>query len=287
MSIWIGCGVSYSLMGQIIYRYPTTYGHFVTTPFQVHPAYNLSDAKAQVTIGNQELVGPLRRIRSYYFFAGWCMNNNKGNNKNYIGILASNERDGEYIGRSRICFNYSWHTKINSKIALGAGANLGLISYVFDGTASTAGGGDIEPDAALGFLMYSKKYKIGLSANQVFGAQVQPIINTFKFPVFYNFYTEYSVYITPDITIRPTVLLVYKSKERLIEYNIGLMTHIIDKFKIGLNYRHQRWLSVIVGVENIRLDKHSFNFLMAYNQPTSNADFYQSIELSISYLYNK
>lgn len=285
MIIW--SFVPFFAFSQTNNRYPTTFGHYIIAPFTINPVNAMSDVNTQISLGNQENVGPLRRIRSYYLYAAVNIYKNEKGARNHLGVYATNERDGEYISRAKLYLNYSWHTKLREKLWIGAGSYLGFINYNFIGTSSTAGGSDIAPDGSLGILLYNEKFKFGLSGNQIFSSSLQPIVNIYKFPIFYNLTFERSFFVSPYVTLQPYIFLSWKKSNQLVDINLGILSLIHDRLKIGSSYTHHRMVSFLLGVENIKIEKHFFRFYVCYNQPTSLYNILQSIELSINYLHKK
>jgi hypothetical protein len=271
--------------GQNSYRYPASFGNYMTAYFLINPATELSGSKAQLSLGNQEYVGPLRRVRSYYLFAGLKLNKEERNTKSVAAIFVSNEKDGEYVSRSRLYFNYSWHTKVKENLWLGAGAYLGIINYSFESSPNTAGGSDFAPDGSLGIVLYNENLNIGFSGNQVFNSVLRPIIAEYKFPVYYNLNIHKSWEISPHVEVRPLSLITWKVKEKVWDLNAGVLSTFHNKVVLGANYKHQKVFSFLAGIKDIQVSKHFFNLNFSYNHPLGSLDVIQSMELSINYLY--
>lgn len=283
----IGLGlISFFTSAQNIYRYPTSVSQYLNSYILVNPASGGLRSKAELSFGNQEYIGPLRRVKNYYVYVGIRTNKAENTKKSVLAFFASNEKDGDYINRSRVYLNYAWHTQLSDNLWIGAGAFAGFINYTFDGTTSTGGGSDFRPDGSLGILLHNDDLHIGLSVNQILNSRLKPLIAQYTFPVYYNFTFNKNIELSPHFKLKPSSLITLKPSEKLVDYNVGFLTTIDDKVVFGTNYKHQAVVSFLVGVQNIEFDLHSFSLNISYNRPIGQYSVVQSVELVFGYNYS-
>ena len=91
-----------SVLGQSGDNAPVVYDQFFKNYFLVNPSINNSDNKFDVALGNRTLTGLFEGVNRFYVDANYLFSSKAENRFHSVGLLAMNNKDGEYISRSKI-----------------------------------------------------------------------------------------------------------------------------------------------------------------------------------------
>jgi len=179
-----------------------------------------------------------------------------------IGFTALNYKTG-YINRVTSYATYAYHIGLNETTSLSAGFGLGLTSFSIDRSKITlASASDpsvdetiatfkkIKPELNAGLWLYSSKYFIGVSAQQIIPSKLSLIDNAENKSTLvpHLFATAgYRARISYDISLIPSVMVRYISNLP-IGVDVNLKAQFQDMFWIGGNYRNQDGFAAMLGI---------------------------------------
>lgn len=262
---------------------PAQYGQFFTTYSLLNPASNGSRDKLEILSGRQQLAGPWKHISNTFVSAFTRFNDKKNGRFQTAGVVFVADNEGKYLRRSRAYINYSWHTALTKKVSLAAGASMGVFSYRVGSSDASVSGSDMAPDAALGLWCYSKKYFLGVSANQILNSEVTPLIETTRLIRHVNITGGYTWNVSSSFSVSPQFLFRY-APDLTPDIDVAI-TGMINKIAVvGANYRHHKSMVPFVGIENINLKKGVGKFIFSYAVPVGEtASAIQTYELTLGY----
>jgi type IX secretion system PorP/SprF family membrane protein len=179
-----------------------------------------------------------------------------------IGFTALNYNTG-YINRVTSYATYAYHIGLNETTSLSAGFGLGFTSFSIDRTKITlANASDpsvdetiatfkkIKPELNAGLWLYSSKYFVGVSAQQIIPSKLSLIDNAENKSTLvpHLFATAgYRAPISYDISLIPSVMVRYISNLP-IGVDVNLKAQFQDMFWIGGNYRNQDGFAAMLGM---------------------------------------
>lgn len=263
--------------------FPVQYAQFFNTYPTVNPASTGFRDKLELLSGRQQLGGPWKHI-STTFVNGFTRFNDRKNGKfQAAGLMFMADNEGKYLRRSRACFSYSWHTALTKKVSLAAGASAGFFSYRVGGSDASVSGSAMAPDAAIGLWFYTNKYYLGFSGNQILNNKVTPIIETTRLIRHVNVTGGYTWELSESLSVIPRFLLRY-TRKFTPDIDLALTGTINEVFSVGANYRHQKSVVPVVGLENIKLKEGVARLMFSYGVPVGKiADNIQTYELTLGY----
>ncbi len=179
-----------------------------------------------------------------------------------IGFTALNYKTG-YINRITSYATYAYHIGLNENTSLSAGFGLGFSSFNIDRSKITlANSSDpfvdetiatmkkIKPELNAGLWLYSSKYFIGISAQQIIPSKLSLVDNAENKSTLvpHLFATAgYRVPISFDVSFIPSVMVRYISNLPIgVDFN--LKAQFQDAFWIGANYRNQDGFAAMLGM---------------------------------------
>lgn len=183
-----------------------------------------------------------------------------------IGFTALNYRTG-YINRVTSYATYAYHLGLNETTSLSAGFGLGITSFSIDRTKITlANSSDpsvdetiatfkkIKPELNAGLWLYSDKYFVGVSAQQIIPSKLSLIDNaenksTLVPHLFAT--TGYKARISYDVSLLPSVMVRYISNLP-IGVDVNLKAQFQDLFWVGGSYRNQDGFAAMLGLNFAR-----------------------------------
>lgn len=179
-----------------------------------------------------------------------------------IGFTALNYSTG-YINRVTSYATYAYHIGLNESTSLSAGFGLGFTSFNIDRSKITlANSSDpsvdetiatfkkIKPELNAGIWLYSSKYFIGVSAQQIIPSRLSLIDNAENKSTLvpHIFATAgYRVPISYDLSMMPSLMVRYISNLPL-GIDVNLKTQFQDKFWLGASYRNQDGFAAMFGI---------------------------------------
>lgn len=187
-----------------------------------------------------------------------------------------NDRFGA-ISRNQVNFAYAYHLPLTESTRIGFGATFGLGSFRLGETNPQdksdaifqTGTSKLTPDLGLGAVIYSSKYYISASAQQVLQSKLsftdavdvqESKLNThLLISAGYNYQVNANTRLLPSVMIRSV-------KGPDVSYDINLKMVLKEMYWAGLSLRNQDALVLMLG---FRLD-NGINFGYAFDLVTSN-----------------
>ena len=179
-----------------------------------------------------------------------------------IGFTALNYKTG-YINRVTSYATYAYHIGLNESTSLSAGFGLGISSFSIDRSKITlANSSDpsvdetiatfrkIKPELNAGLWLYSSKYFIGVSAQQIIPSRLSLIDSAgYKSTLVPHIFATagYRAPLSYDISIMPSVMVRYISNLP-IGVDVNLKAQFQDMFWIGGSYRNQDGFAAMLGL---------------------------------------
>lgn len=279
-----------SLFSQgVVNNYPVQFSQFDFSKSSVNPALICLRSPLEINIGTQQYTGYFDDISTQYATLGLQVPFNQPENRprSIISIRFSNEQEGVYISRNRAYLGYSFHTRIFDNYYMGGALEFGTMGYVVEGTPSTGNASKYVIDGSAGLSLYNETLTIGVSINQAFNNNVQPLDEVTRLYRHMNAFVAYDFVISEIAVVTPEVLFRYPYKTGY-NYNLdtGLEALLIEKLLLGTSWRYKNGLSFNAGIANLRIFNGFLTFCLAYNSPVSASSIKVDIfEFHINYKY--
>ena len=207
----------------------------------------------------------------------------KNNKVQVIRFQLANEKEGPYISKNRVYFNYTLKLALSPVTYLSAGTSLGLASAHVDAYSSSLYANYAVPDASLGFTLQHKKFTYGFSSSQLFNNSVNAYSDLVRLTRYFNTHLSYRAAINSHLTI------CYTSWSRLFidiptQWSNSIDFYFAKLISLGGAYHLNRGLSFFLSASS-RLKHQQVKVFFAYNSGalTRSSSVYQSLELSISF----
>jgi hypothetical protein len=135
----------------------------------------ISPGKYSVLVGNHAYLPPFGNIGHLYSYGtiGFTGDSAQRLFKHTAGMLVMREKEGEYLGRTRLYGIYTYGTSISEKWRLQAGGYLGVYNYSVGATISTGSISAFAPDGSLGIALHGKRTQLSVSSNQIFNSRLR------------------------------------------------------------------------------------------------------------------
>lgn len=262
-----------SLKGQDrIPQYPVRFTQYYTCYSFLNPAMAGTFSTLELSLGNQRLMGNLSKVSSYYLSANYRITRQTNNRKPFstVGIILYNDREGKYLNRTRFYALYSWHGTIRNDLKLSGGLQIGGMNYSVKGTPLTGDGSDIGPDASVGVQLYNPLFHVGVSVNQVFNSEVQPLEEITQLAPFLNFLGEIKLELSEWLIMKPIVSFqfpIIHRDERYSRnlYDATLLFNIQEKFTIATGIHNNDRLVLTAGLNNLLFTTGNLNVYLSYS----------------------
>jgi type IX secretion system PorP/SprF family membrane protein len=192
-----------------------------------------------------------------------------------LGLTAINYATG-YINRTTTYATYSYHMGLSGTTSLAAGFGMGFSSFNinrskitlatnFDPAIGNATSNltKVKPEMNAGLWLYSSKYFLGLSAQQIIPVRLNLVDSTiYKSTLIPHLFMTagYRLQINDDLSVLPSTMLRYIAGTPM-GFDINVKTQYRDLMWIGGNFRKGDGFSGMVGL-NIA---HTFNVSYAYD----------------------
>ena len=167
-----------------------------------------------------------------------------------VGLSLVSDKTGQ-IRQTHIDATYAYHLKLNDVTNFSAGASFGINSINLNTSQITLvnpldpaiyGGNSnqIQPEAALGVWLYSARYFIGASAQQLLPSTISfnnvSVLNQGKTYAQYFFTAGYKLFVSDDVTALPSVVFKPFDKGPL-SFDANIKFAFKDVFWVGGSYR--------------------------------------------------
>ncbi|WP_028981771.1 PorP/SprF family type IX secretion system membrane protein [Sporocytophaga myxococcoides] len=274
-----------TVSAQVTDIFPENYTTYFNNTAIVNPGFVPEDSKAEFFSMYRQRTGAFQKIASY---SVTCSKVFRKENKaaHLARVFFFNEKEGPYIDKPRAYFNYAYAIPISEETSLSAGLSAGFTQVYFSAPSATASGNSTMPDGAFGITFSRKKFFTGISSQQVFNAESNPIKANVKLRRYYNFLLRQEKDLSPSLKIRGNFMYqLLPSNSDLL--NFALEGNYNDILGIGGAYKSREGLSLLGTVEtNLGDDKIFICF--AYNTGVLSKLKYgfNSIEINFAYKFN-
>ncbi len=192
-----------------------------------------------------------------------------------LGLGFSNEREGSFLNRSTGYVLFCRHQRLNEKLYLSAGINLGLFSYLIGQTQNRAGYSDNTWDGSLGLSLWGEDFSIGLSMLYAFDAELRPAgsVEIVKLARHYNFSFNKTLAVNTDFTLESAALIRYGALWGRFGYNtdiaVSIFARLQQKVRVGFAYQHGSGITFGAGLHEVRFGDvmPPVSLTVGYTQP--------------------
>jgi type IX secretion system PorP/SprF family membrane protein len=198
-----------------------------------------------------------------------------------VGFTVLNDQTGP-LNRFAAYGSYAYHLPLSARTTLSAGVSVGITNLSLDATKLNFGGtvldpavanstliNTIKPDISAGLWLYSNKYFVGLSVQQIVPQQVAFSDNTVYLQrgkliphIFAS--AGYRMQLGDDFSLLPSVLVRYISPLPL-GFDVNTKLQYQDLLWFGASYRYQDGFAAMAGMNINR----SINIGYSYDLQTS------------------
>ncbi len=186
-----------------------------------------------------------------------------------MGITLLGDKEGTFLSRTGVYGLYAWHTRIRPAVFLSAGIALGIKNYAVDETYVTGGGSAYSPDGNIGVSLYSDRYRLGISANQIFHGKLAPIREVTRLIPHLNLTGSRTWHLNRSLVLKPSLLLRIAPKHAP-EATFYLGTLVQRILSVTAGYSYQKGMTYIIGLEKVRIENHYFKVAFSYYFPMGN-----------------
>ncbi len=274
-----------TVSAQVTYVFPENYTTYFNNTAIVNPGFVQEDSKAEFFSMYRQRTGAFQKIASYSLTCSRVFR--KENNAAHLArVVFSNDKEGPYINKPRAYFNYAYAIPLAEETSLSAGLAAGFTQVYFSAPSATASGNSTMPDGAIGITFRRKSFFSGLSSQQAFNAESNPLKANVKLRRYYNFLLSQEKDLSPSLKLRGNFMY------QLVPSNSDLLNFVLegsynDILRLGGAYKSREGLALIGSVEaNLGDDKIFICF--AYNTGVLSKLKYgfNSIEINFGYKIN-
>ena len=242
---------------------PAHFDQFFNNYYLLNPANEDSASSLRLRVGNRSLTGVFQGVNRIYFDADAGLRTKRKDRFHSIGIQAFNSREGEFFSKSRLYGRYSWRTGLTANSALSAGVSFGIVNYAFRSSQASAGGSSSVADGNTGVWYLRRRWNLGVSMQQIFEQQLQPINQIFILNRYYNFNLTNFFPLGPHLDLTTHLYSRYQKGEPLnIEF--ASIVEIQRRVNAGFNYRHDRGIVFLAGISRISFGSLNMALMASY-----------------------
>lgn len=275
---------------QEVVKYPVRFSQYYNAFAIINPAAAGAYADVELAMGNQRLLGNFSNISTYYLNANLRLprkNIYRPTPFSVVGLYVYNDREGKYLNRTRFYASYVWHANISRKMMMSGGFYVGAMNYSVKGTALSGSGSDFAPDGIIGFRLYNEAFHFGVSYNQIFNSQIQPLMEVANLPPFLNFTGGFNYFVHHSLIIQPvySVLAPVNGDKLLADLSVIAAYKRNLRFILGVHNNNKFITSV--EFRNLMDLEHGLNVALTYSFPLVNTGLTTNfIELGVSFHLN-
>lgn len=218
------------------------------------------------------MLGNLSKVSTYYLNANYRITRQTNRRKPFstIGITLYNDREGKYLNRTRFYALYSWHGTIRNELKISGGLQIGGMNYSVKGTPLTGDGSDLKPDASVGIQVYNPLFHLGLSVNQVFNSEVQPLEEIALLAPYVNILGEFSIETSEWLMIKPSVSFHFplKNNESLNSrnrYDAAIHFILQERITMVAGIHDSDRIAITAGINNLLSSSGNLNVYLSYS----------------------
>ncbi|SEL50645.1 PorP/SprF family type IX secretion system membrane protein [Parapedobacter koreensis] len=187
------------------------------------------------------------------------------------GVVLQHDRAGQFT-RTDALLAYAYHLRIAETINLAAGVNAGVSQVRLDiagintgvpGDPALANYADsrLTPDLGFGLWLYSARFFVGLSAQQLLGNPLAFSNNAQQIGGYQQLFlmAGYKLHVSSDMAVVPSVLLKRTAGMPMVgDYNVKLAFR--DRLWLGGGYRNHESFSAMAGFNISALFNLSYSY---------------------------
>jgi type IX secretion system PorP/SprF family membrane protein len=268
---------------------PVQFGQFFNGYSIINPAMSGSRSDVEIELGKQRHTDVFS-IYSTTYASGFFRVRRKPNSSSFHvpGLSFISDKEGQLLKRSKVYLTYAWHTQLNKKLSLSAGAAAGMFSYQVASSNASAGGGANAPDASIGLWLYNKTFFAGASFNQILNTSLTPIAVEQKLIRHFNVTGGYTYHVSKSFKFTPIALLRITPELGTLDMDIAAVGSLNNILLLGINYRYERNFLGMVGFERLNIGVGSLRAGFSYAVPVGRiASLAHTYELTLNYAYTK
>ncbi|MFN3402976.1 MAG: PorP/SprF family type IX secretion system membrane protein [Cytophagaceae bacterium] len=249
--------------------YPVQSAQFFRNYNLINPASHGLYNTMEINPGFLSHLGPFKEIKSYFISGSFQINPRITSNRprQVVGIILLTDKRGELINRTRAYISYAVHIKLSEQYSLSAGTSVGLASFTFSGTSANSSGSDTKPDGNFGLWLYKEGFNFGISINQMFNTKLQPIREEFQLTRHFNINAEKKFDLSPVVQLMPIALIRYPGLNH-VDIDIATLCTIQNILSFGGNFRKDRGIAFMLGLDKIPLSSSDFSMMFSYQIPS-------------------
>lgn len=267
---------------------PVQFLQFFNTHSIINPASCSTVDDVVIDIGKQRHSGIWRNISTTFASGSLRLRpNSKSNNFHSIGLTFVNDKEGEYLRRSKVYLNYGWHTKLTKNLSLAAGTAVGYYSYVVSASTANVAGADNAPDASIGMWLYNDEFYVGASINQLLNSSLVPLEEETKLVRHYNLSLGYFHEHSASFSLEPKAMVRF-APNHPVEIDLAVVGVIRQLIGLGVGYRYQKGFVGMFGVEQLKFGNSNLKAMFSYGVPLGRISAnVQTYELTVGYGHSK
>ncbi|MGK6352666.1 PorP/SprF family type IX secretion system membrane protein [Parapedobacter sp. DT-150] len=188
-----------------------------------------------------------------------------------VGIIVQHDRAAQFT-RTDALLAYAYHLRVAETVNLSAGVNAGFSQVQLDLAGVNTGIPNdpvladyadrrLSPDLGLGLWLYSARFFVGLSAQQLLGNPLAFSDNARRQGGYQQFFlmAGYKVHLGSEMAVVPSLLLKQAANMPLVgDYNLKLAFR--DRLWVGGGYRNHESFSAMAGFNISALFNLSYSY---------------------------
>jgi len=271
-----------SVNAQSNYSFSDYFDQFYNNYYLLNPANSDSSYKVAATVSNRAQTGLFQGVNKTYADLDIRIAAKRGL-KQFVGLQAINNREGEFISKNRCLLRYGLRLQLSDRSSLSAGFSGGFVNYAFNTSQSGAGGSSWVPDANAGIWYLRRKLSIGFSIQQILNQKIRPVNQTYLLGNYYTATVRYSVPINYFLNFNTHLYAKYQQAQP-IYFVCSSLLEIQQRIELGAGYSYLRGLSYAVGLKKLSIGNSKFSFYFSYFVGASKVNVSDNaFELLISY----
>jgi len=237
----------------------------------INPSIAGTLGKVEISAGNQRLLGNFNKVSTYYFNGNVRIFPKQKLNGPFsvAGLLLYNDREGQYLNRTRGYLLYAWHANLTGMLKFSAGFAIGGMNYSVKGTALSGDGSDTKPDGSIGVSIYNRSFQVGISIAQIFNSEVQPLEEITLLRPFLNLTAEKKITINNSLVITPSTNIRFLIENKTSVFDLNLSFLYRKKLFISSGIYTNNKINLCLGLNNLPLFKGIMNIHISYGYPIS------------------
>lgn len=248
---------------QTSFSFPEYFDQFYNNYYLVNPANADSSYKLSANVANRTQTGLFQGVSKLYMDVDLRLSSRK-NVFHFAGIQAINNKEGDFIHKSRLLGRYSWRGKLSYHSSLSAGIALGFINYAFTTSQSGAGGSAWVQDGNAGIWFLRKKLSVGCSMQQFFNQRIRPVNQSFLLESYYILTANYFFIVNPFLKIHTHFYSKFQNHQP-VYFTFASIFELQKNFEAGASYSYNRGFSGLAGIKKLKIGGSHFSFYFSYS----------------------